>query len=388
MIKIEWKSCLKVALTLFLLYLSIHYWAPVSGFFFSLLRAARPLFVGFVIAFIINVLMTFYENHYFPNSKKKGVQKSRRAVCLALSYLTLGTVFSLIIWLVIPQLISCISLIFERLPSLMEVLMESVRKWSFLPEDWISYLNTIDWVTYFGQAFELFGEGVGSAVSFVVDVVTSVFSGIVSAFISLVFSGYLLLGKDRYKRQGLKLLDRVANAKWKHRVFYVCSISYHSFRRYLVGQTIEALILGTLCALGMLVLGLPYAAMIGALVAVTAYIPVVGAFIGGGIGALMIFADSPIKALVFIIFLVILQQLENNLIYPRVVGSSMGLPSIWVLAAITVGGGVFGVLGMLLAVPIAATLYGLLRNEFNGTTPQGPPDAQTAEKETPEGINS
>ena len=138
-----------------------------------------------------------------------------------------------------------------------------------------------------------------------------------------------------------------------------------SFSRYIVGQCVEAVILGTLCTLGMLVLRLPYATMVGTLIAFTALIPVAGAYIGGAVGALMVFSVSPVKALIFLIFLVILQQVEGNLIYPRVVGSSLGLPAIWVLAAVTVGGGIMGIAGMLLGVPVAAALYRLLKEDVN-----------------------
>ena len=142
------------------------------------------------------------------------------------------------------------------------------------------------------------------------------------------------------------------------------------FRRYIIGQCTEAVILGILCALGMLLLGLPYAPMISSLIAFTALIPIAGAYIGGGIGAIIIFSVSPIKALIFIVFLFILQQLEGNLIYPRVVGTSIGLPGLWVLAAITIGGGIAGVIGMLVSVPIAATAYRILRESVNSPKPK------------------
>ena len=141
-----------------------------------------------------------------------------------------------------------------------------------------------------------------------------------------------------------------------------------SFHKYIVGQCTEAVILGGLCAIGMGILGLPYATMIGALVAFTALIPVAGAFIGGAVGAFMILMVNPIQALIFIVYLVVLQQLEGNIIYPKVVGSSMGLPAIWVLAAVTVGGGVMGIMGMLIGVPIAATAYRIIHNDVNGKT--------------------
>ena len=167
-------------------------------------------------------------------------------------------------------------------------------------------------------------------------------------------------------------MQRYLKESVMNKIKYVLSILNDCFRRYIIGQCTEAVILGVLCTVGMLILGLPYATMIGAFIAFTALIPIAGAYIGAGVGAFMIVMVSPIKALVFLIFIVVLQQLEGNLIYPRVVGSSIGLPGIWVLAAITIGGGVMGVGGMLLGVPIAATIYRIIKNDVNkvkiGTT--------------------
>ena len=164
------------------------------------------------------------------------------------------------------------------------------------------------------------------------------------------------------------LYKKYIKQSWYEKIVYVLATLNDCFRKYIVGQCTEAVILGGLCAVGMMILGLPYATMIGALVAFTALVPVAGAFIGGGIGAFMILMVNPIQALIFVVFLVVLQQLEGNIIYPKVVGSSMGLPAIWVLAAVTVGGGVAGILGMLLGVPVAAAAYRILRNDVNGKT--------------------
>ena len=177
------------------------------------------------------------------------------------------------------------------------------------------------------------------------------------------------MNKEKLKKQYHLLANRHINNKWIARIDYAAHILDDCFRRYIVGQCTEALILGILCMLGMWILRLPYAEMVGALIAVTALIPVAGAFIGGGIGAFMILTISPMKALIFLIFLVVLQQLENNIIYPKVVGTSMGLPALWVLAAVTVGGGVLGVGGMIIGVPLTAAIYHLLREEVYNNKP-------------------
>ena len=153
--------------------------------------------------------------------------------------------------------------------------------------------------------------------------------------------------------------------KWAKRLLYGLRIFNESFRGYIVGQCTEAVILGVLCVVGMLIFRFPYAGMIGSLVGFTALIPVAGAYIGAAVGAVMILTQSPLKALLFGVFLVILQQLEGNLIYPRVVGRSIGLPALWVLAAVTVGGSLMGIPGMLLGVPITAALYRLIREDMS-----------------------
>ena len=184
---------------------------------------------------------------------------------------------------------------------------------------------------------------------------------------ALIFSIYLLLGKEKLGRQLQKIMERYLRDGWNKKIRYVVGVVNDCFHRYIVGQCTEAVILGVLCMLGMLLIRLPYATMIGALIGFTALIPVAGAYIGAIVGAFMILTVSPVKALIFLVFIVILQQLEGNLIYPKVVGSSLGLPALWVLAAVTVGGGVLGVPGMLLGVPLSAAVYRLIRNDVYGT---------------------
>ena len=187
--------------------------------------------------------------------------------------------------------------------------------------------------------------------------------------LSIIFSIYILATKDTLKNGGTKLLNRYASEKWNKRISYVLSVLNECFHSYIVGQCTEALILGVLCTIGMLIFGFPYALMIGALIAFTALIPVAGAYIGAGIGAFMILTESPVQALLFLIFIAGLQQIEGNIIYPKVVGTSIGLPGLWVLAAVTIGGGMFGVLGMLLGVPIAAAVYRIVGDDVKKAEP-------------------
>ena len=365
---ISLKSCLKIALSIFLLYLAIHYWPAVSGLLGAVLGAASPLLIGCALAYVVNILMSAYERRFFPRSTNPKVAKLRRPLCMLLAYLSLVAIVTLVVWLVLPQLVNCVELLIAQLPGAIENGIAYLAKVPFLSEDLINTLNAIDWQSKIGDIMNVVTSGVGNVMNVLIGAVSSVFSALVTGLLALIFSLYLLAGRDTLQRQCKRLMQHYLPAKFYQRSLYVLGVLNNSFRRYITGQCIEAVILGTLCAVGMMILRLPYAAMVGALVAFTALIPVAGAYIGAAVGAFMILTVSPMQALIFLIFLVVLQQLEGNLIYPKVVGSSLGLPGIWVLAAVTVGGGVMGVLGMLLGVPIAATAYTLLRNDMNKDT--------------------
>ncbi len=363
MIKIDWKTCLRVGVSVFLVFLCIFYWSGVSGFLKGIVSASAPLLLGAILAFVVNVLMGAFERWYFPNSRKKIVLRTRRPLCLFLAYATLLLVVSAVFWIVIPQLFSCIVLIVEKLPGVIQTTVKSMQEWDFVPDFVYRELAAVDWSSRINQIIDIAGKGVLDVVNLLISAVATVFSAILSLIIAVIFSIYLLCSKERLARQAKNVLVHFVPETWVTRFLYFLRTFSESFRGYIVGQTTEAIILGCLVTVGMLLLRLPYATMIGALVAVLAFIPIAGAYISGGIGALMLLSESPQEALVFVIFLVIIQQIEGNLIYPRVVGSTMQLPGIWVLVAVTLGGGLFGIGGMILAVPLTATVYQLLKNE-------------------------
>ncbi len=361
------KSCLKIAGSIFLLYLAIHYWPAVSKLLGALLGAAMPLLLGCALAYVLNILMSFYERKILQDSTNASLNRIRRPLCMVLAIVSLLAIIALVVLLVVPQLVDCVELLIAQLPGAIDSGISYLYSLHFLSEDVMNTLNNIDWQSKIGEIAGVLTSGIGSVMDVVITTVSSVLSAIVTAFLAIIFAIYLLLGRDRLQNQSKRLLRHFMKPQHYDRLMYVLAVLNNSFRRYITGQCIEAVILGSLCAAGMLLLRLPYATMIGALVAFTALIPVAGAYIGAGVGAFMIVMVSPMKALIFLIFIVVLQQLEGNLIYPKVVGSSLGLPGIWVLAAVTVGGGIMGVLGMLLGVPLAAAAYTLLRNELNKT---------------------
>ena len=383
--KTENKKFLLILVGIFLLYVAIHYWPAISLFLGELLSAASPLFIGAIIAYFINLPMKFYEKHLFSKTKKPFLQKLRRPTCLLLAVISFAVVISLVLGLVVPQLISCIQLIITKTPTAIEDTIAFLQKSDLISDKVLSPLAAIDWDSRVDQLMDLISGGFTDMMSIVINTVTGVISGLITAFFSLIFSLYLLSGKDKLRQQCHRLATAFLPEKAVGTLSYLLKTVDSSFHRYLVGQCTEAVILGVLCAIGMLILRLPYAALIGALVAFTAMIPVAGAYIGAAVGAFMILTVSPLKALIFLVFILVLQQLEGNLIYPKVVGSSMGLPGIWVLAAVTVGGGLAGVLGMLFGVPLAAALYRIVQDALHAkeaalATEQPSPEESPTEK--------
>ena len=356
------KNCILIAACIFALYLAIYYWPTVSGFLGSLYSASVSIIVGAVIAYILNILMTFYERRYFPKTKKQSVQKSRRPVCMILAILTFIAVIALICALVLPQFISCITLLIEKIPAAVRIIAQKLEDWHILTPQIVDSIMEIDWKSGMEKIIGVVSSGIGSVVDVAIGTVTSLTSVLITALLSVIFAVYMLAAMDKLKEQADRLMNCYLKDKHISCIRYVFNIFDECFHSYIVGQCTEALILGAMCTVGMLLLRLPYATMIGALIAFTALIPIAGAWIGAGVGAFMILTVSPMKALIFLLFILILQQIEGNLIYPKVVGSSIGLPGIWVLVAITIGGGIWGVPGMLFGVPLSATLYRLVGN--------------------------
>lgn len=333
----------------------------------GLVGVMQPLTLGAVMAYILNILMKKLEKIYFPETENRLLKKSKRCVCIVLSVLFVVGILGLVIGLVVPELVGAFAVLAEGIP----VFVEKVTAWLMtysdqfpLIEEYISELQ-LDWQQIAKNIVSYVTSGVGGIFNSAISVVSVVAGEVVNFVIALIFAIYILVSKEKLLEQMKKILFAYLSDKKRERIYEIVRVANTTFSSYIVGQCTEAVILGSLCTIGMWILQFPYAPMTGAFIGVTALIPVAGAYIGAGVGAFMILTVDPMKALLFLIFIVCLQQLEGNLIYPRVVGSSVGLPALWVLAAVTVGGGINGVMGMLLGVPLAATCYKLLGNDVN-----------------------
>ena len=367
--KQEWNRFFRLGVTLFCLYLAVHYWAAACRLAGLVAGACVPLILGGMIAYGVNILMSCYERHYFPSRSTPFFQKSRRPVCLLLALASMvGLVFCLI-RMILPELVDCVGLLIQKAVPVLEELTlmvnENTDLYQFLAAQGVSLSNgTIDWQSALHTAAQWLVSGLGGVMGSMVSLFSTLSSAVFTLVVSLIFSLYLLTGKERLLGQADRALRVYLKPTWYDRLTYFLHTLNTCFHRFLVGQCTEAVVLGLLCIGGMLLFRFPYATMIGTLIGFTALIPVAGAYIGAGVGAFMIFTVSPVQSLLFLLFIVVLQQLEGNLVYPKVVGSSIGLPGIWVLTAVTIGGGILGIPGMLLAVPLAAACYQMVRQDI------------------------
>ena len=370
--KLERKNLVELGVAALLLYLAIHYWDAAMGTLGLICHAAWPLIFGAIVAFVVNILMSFYERNLtrllgrFRKLRVKEGQRWLRALCMVLAFVTVALVLAFIVRMILPELQNCLNVLLGAIPKAVNALASWAEETfdisglfnSFLTE-WQGNQDQIKQTIT--SALNAMLYGAGSVMNVVVSATSTIVSSLITLFMGLIFAVHLLLGKERLSSQVNRLMDRFVPALWLERLRYFLSVLSDCFHSYIVCQVTEACILGGLCAAGMLLFRLPYALMIGCLIGVTALIPIAGAYIGGGIGAIMIFSVDPMQAVFFVIYLIVLQQIEGNLIYPRVAGSSLGLPGIWVLAAVTLGGGLLGIPGMLIGVPLTTAVYRMLR---------------------------
>ena len=346
-----------------LIFLGIRYISSIAAAVSWLVHLVRPLLIGVVLALILNVPLGMFERRLFSKKPTPKKLRARRPLAIVLSLVLVFGIFVGVAVLVIPEFVAAVRVIASMLLSTMDQLaaFESQMDFSRLPfGEYLSRID-IDWLQLRAE-LELWFKQAGSAImDRAAGVIGSVASSVIDSLIGFIFSIYVLANKEKLKRQVSRLIRVWLPEKFGGKLIHAARVSADIFRQFIAGQTTEAIILGTLCAIGMWILQIPYAPMVGALVGVMALIPYVGAFISTTVSAFMILTVSPVKALIFVVFLLALQQLEGNLIYPKVVGAKINLPAMWVLAAITVGGNLAGPIGMLLGVPFASSAYALLK---------------------------
>ncbi len=342
---------------------------------FFLLSIIKPFLIGAVMAFVINLPMRFIESRLFEkrmvNERKRSVyMKIKRPVSLVLALLVVVLIITLVIVTVIPQFVSTFKVLGNEIPVFMQNTLANLKKLfaenpELQKEIEAIKIPEINWKETLQTIVDFLKNGMGNMVTTTVTVASSIVSGTVNFFISLIFSFYILAQKEKLGNQVQRTIRAYAKPAVYEWIMKVAGLLNQNFSRFITGQCMEAVILGAMFVVSMLILRFPFAVMIGVLIAFTALIPIVGAFIGCVIGTFLIMVDSPAKAIGFVILFLILQQIEGNLIYPHVVGNSVGLPSIWVLASVTIGGSLMGIAGMLIFIPLLSTVYTLLREDVN-----------------------
>lgn len=331
------------------------------GLVISLYHIASPFVLGSVIAFILNVPMRNIQRHLHFKGKWKKLERPL-SLCLAL-LAVLGVLF-LVIFVVVPELFGTLVSLQNSVPAFFaEVQRRAEQLFASNPEilEYVSGIR-INWDQVLGDIAAFLKSGAGTMLSTTFSAAVSIVNGVSSFLIGFIFSIYILLQKEVLSRQIHRLMKAFLPEAAVARMVYIAALAEHTFSSFLTGQCAEAVILGTMFFVTLTLLRLPYALLIGVLIAFTALIPMFGAFVGLGVGVFLMLMVNPVDALIFTITFFVLQQIEGNLIYPHVVGNSVGLPSIWVLVAVTVGGSMMGITGMLIFIPMGSVLYSLLRD--------------------------
>lgn len=369
------------------LYWGLHNAAQFAGLIRGLLKLLSPFLIGLCLAFVLNLILCPLERAWcalLRNNKSRAKDKLKRPVCLVLAVLLFLGVISALFFIIIPQISATVSTISEKVPDAitkMETWWGNIT--AFFAEHNIvlpyfelepeKIMNTVsDFLKNQGEV--VFGK--------TMDITISIFSALINLILAMVFSIYVLAQKEKLSRNGKLVMYAILKRKTADRILELLALMEDTFSRFVSGQVTEAFILATLCFIGMSILRMPYALVISVVIGFTSLVPIFGAWVGAIIGAFLIIFVNPLKALIFVTFLLILQQVEGNVIYPKVVGKSVGLPGIWVLAAVTIGGGLFGVIGMLFGVPIFSVIYALTTDFVRRRTGGASPDTTVSESNT------
>lgn len=344
-------------------------WEAVWDGISFLFRMASPLFIGIGIAFVLNRPFDFFYRHYQKWFRRKKTQRFAKPAAVVSVYLLLFVIIVGIFSFIIPQLSKSVQMLAANWDSYVETAsgwLSSLAQYLKLDQIDASRIDAV-----FEKAASALSRFATGLFPQLYTFTANLIKGVTNLFLGLVFSIYLLIDKKKLMRQINRLLDAYVPEKICEKIRRVSQITFDSFTLFVSGQILEAFILGALCFIGMTIFRFDYALLISTIIAVTALIPVLGAFLGCVPAVLVLGMISPIKAVLFIVFIIVLQQIEGNLIYPKVVGSSVGLSALWVLIAILVGGGLFGIFGMLIGVPATSVLLQLLKADTDNRLKSG-----------------
>ena len=322
------------------------------------LNVVYPFLLGGAIAFVLNVPMNFVECHICKTKTKYA-----RGISLMVVLLGVAGILALVLFGLIPQLADTFANLGRSMQAFIPQVQEWADHWFHNNKEIMSFVNHLefDWNKIMDAGMQFLRNGAGSVLESTINTAKNIIGALATFFIAFVFAMYILLQKEKLGRQAKKVLYAFVRKGRAEATLEVLALTYKTFSNFLTGQCVEAIILGAMFVIAMTIFRLPYALLTGIVIAFTALIPIFGAFIGCVVGVFLIFMVSPFKALVFIILFLVLQQIEGNLIYPHVVGNSVGLPSIWVLAAVSVGGSLMGIVGMLIFIPLMSVVYALFR---------------------------
>lgn len=352
------------------LVLVIMYSGKILDMIWLVIGILSTFIAGGAVAFVINIPMNFFEKKLFGKAKSKRVRASARPLSLILALIVILAIIAIVISVVIPQLVRTVTDLGSVVPSAvtrMVIWLEA--KFSEYP--WvIEQLQKIDvqqfnWASTVEKIVDFLKNGFGSFMSSTVNAAGRVVNAFVRAIIAFIFALYVLVQKETLISQTKRIMCAYVPMRtylWIRKTVRLMAVN---FKNFITGQCLEAVIIGAMFVLALTILRLPYALLVGVLIAFTALVPIVGSFVGCVISAFLMLMTSPVKMLIFLITFIIIQQVEGNLIYPKVVGNSVGLPSIWVLAAVSIGSSLMGVVGMLTFIPLMATAYTMIRDDVN-----------------------
>lgn len=362
---------LRVIIISILVFFGFWYINNVSNAFFIFLAVVQPFIIGFMIAFVINLPMNFFENKIFSKIfKSKRTKKLIPVLSLILAWIIFIVGISLFLNVLIPRISSSISTLIDRFPEFLNQLVEFLNKHEITRKfagDVENYVREIDWNKITIQVRDYFLGEAGNIFDKTTSIINSVSSTLITLITAVIFSVFVLINKKQLKIYGNKIIYSILSKEKANYLNKVFSLSYSSFALYINSKALSSLILGILVFIGMLILRIPFAAMAAILVGISDFIPYVGPIVATVTSMILIFIESPVQALVFLIFVLVIQQVQESIIYPAIAGKSIGLPSILVIVSITIGASLFGIVGMIVSIPIATILYTLVNEKMDKT---------------------